>query len=301
MTRSPLIWIGLGGVTADDNPRMHLWQQRLHWFMVVIALLGIPAYMLDTAQQSPLSHRIAGWLDLFILAAFTAELIWMTAISSFPIRYLTENWLNIVIIAGAAAAVLGEDTGWIAVVRAMRAAIAVLVLVRTATEFHVLFTRRGAPLLLGTGVITMLLAGGVFYWLDPKINSYWDGLWLAFITGTTVGYGDVVPSTGATRIVAALIVLIGASLIALFTANIVAFFIGREETRLREDLHHDIIELRKENARLLAAEEWRLSLELDAELKAVRSEVADLRGDLADLRRDLSTLHRDLPMPRDPT
>jgi voltage-gated potassium channel len=174
------------------------------------------------------------------------------------------------------------------------------VLVRTATEFHVLFTRRGAPLLLGAGVITILLAGAVFYWLDPKINSYWDGLWLAFITGTTVGYGDVVPSTGATRLFAALIVLIGASLIALFTANIVAFFIGREETRLREDLHHDIIELRKENARLLAAEEWRLSLELDTELKAVRSEVADLRGDLADLRRDLSTLHRDLPMPRDP-
>lgn len=301
MTRSPLIWIGLGGVTADDNPRMHLWQQRLHWFMVVIALLGVPAYMLDSAQQSPLSHRIAGFLDLFILVSFIAEMVWMTAISSFPIRYLTENWLNMVIIAGATGAVLGADTGWIAVVRAMRAAIAVLVMVRTATEFHVLFTRRGAPLLLGAGVITILLAGGVFYWLDPNINSYWDGLWLAFITGTTVGYGDVVPSTGATRIFAALIVLIGASLIALFTANIVAFFIGREETRLRDDLHHDIIELRKENARLLAAEEWRLSLELDAELKAVRFEVADLRRDLADLRRDLSTLHSELPTPRDPT
>ncbi len=301
MTRSPLIWIGLGGVTADDNPRMHLWQQRLHWAMVVIALLGVPAYMLDSSQQSAMSHRIAGDLDLFILVAFIAELIWMVSISSFPLRYVAENWLNLLIIAGAAAAIFGADTGWIAVVRALRAAIAVLVLVRTATEFHVLFTRRGAPALLGVGVITMLLAGGVFYWLDPAINSYWDGLWLAFVTGSTVGYGDIVPTTGATRLFAALMVLIGVSLISLFTANIVAFFIGREETRLREDLHHDIIELRKENARLLAAEEWRLSLELDAELKAVRSEVADLRGELADLRRDLSTLHSDLPMPRDPT
>ena len=301
MTRSPLIWIGLGGVTADDNPRMHLWQQRLHWAMVIIALLGVPAYMLDSSQQSAMSHRIAGFLDVFILVAFVAELVWMVAISSFPLRYIGENWLNLVIIAGAAAAILGADTGWIAVVRALRAAIAVLVLVRTATEFHVLFTRRGAPALLGVGVITMLLAGGVFYWLDPAINSYWDGLWLAFVTGSTVGYGDIVPTTGATRLFAALMVLIGVSLISLFTANIVAFFIGREETRLREDLHHDIIELRRENARLLAAEEWRLSLELDAELKAVRSEVADLRGDLADLRRDLSTLHGDLPMPRDPT
>jgi voltage-gated potassium channel len=301
MTRNPLVWIGLGGVTPDDNPRMHLWQQRLHWAMVAIALLGIPAYLLDTAAQSAASHRIAGYLDMFVLVAFSAELVWMMAISSFPLRYCSENWLNLVIIAGAAAAVLGADTGWIAVVRATRAAIAVLVLVRTATEFHVLFTRRGAPLLLGAGVITILLAGGVFYWLDPKIDSYWDGLWLAFITGTTVGYGDVVPSTGATRLFAALIVLIGGALIALFTANIVAFFIGRDETRLREDLHHDIIELRKEVARLLAAEELRLSLELDAELRAVRAEVADLRGDLAALRTDLSTLHRDLPDGRDTT
>ena len=292
MTRSPLVWIGLGGVTAEDNPRAHLWQQRLHWAMVIVALMGVPAYLLDSAQQSELSHRIAGFLDLFILVAFAAELVWMLCISSFPLRYLLENWLNVVIIAGAAAAVLGSDTGWVAIVRGMRVAIAVLVVVRTAAEFHILFTRRGAPLLVGAGVITMLFSGAVFYWLDPNIESYGDGLWLAFITGTTVGYGDLVPSTGATRMFAAVIVLAGGALIALFTANIVAFFIGRDDTRLREDLHHDIIELRKENARLLAAEEWRLSLELDVQLKGLHDEVAALR-------RDLSALHANLPATRD--
>jgi len=292
MTRNPLVWIGLGGVTAEDNPRAHMWQQRLHWAMVLIALLGVPAYLLDSAQQSDLSHRIAGVLDVFILIAFAAEMIWMLRISSFPLRYLLENWLNVVIVAGAAAAVLGSDTGWIAIVRGMRIAIAVLVVVRTAAEFHILFTRKGAPLLVGVGVITLLLAGAVLYWLDPKITTYGDGLWLAFVTATTVGYGDVVPTTGASRMVAALVVMAGFVLVALFTANIVAFFIGRDETRLREDLHHDIIELRKENARLLAAEEWRLSLELDVQLKSMREEVAALR-------RDLAALHSGLPDTRD--
>jgi len=291
MTRNPLVWIGLGGVTAEDNPRAHLWQQRLHWAMVLIALMGVPAYMLDSAQQSDLSHRIAGILDVFILAAFAAEMVWMLCISSFPLRYLLENWLNVVIVAGAAAAVWGSDTGWIAIVRGMRVAIAVLVVVRTAAEFHILFTRNGAPLLVGVGVITLLLAGAALYGLDPKITTYGDGLWLAFITATTVGYGDVVPTTGPSRMVAALIVMAGFALIALFTANIVAFFIGRDDTRLREDLHHDIIELRKENARLLAAEEWRLSLELDVQLKSMREEVAALR-------RDLSALHSTLPATR---
>jgi voltage-gated potassium channel len=204
----------------------------------------------------------------------------MMAVSSFPVRYLLENWLNVVIIIGAASAAWGAATEWIAVVRAMRATIAVLVVVRTATEFRVLFTRKGAPMLTGIAFLTLLVFGGLFYWLDPAIKSFWDGLWLAFITGATVGYGDVVPTTGASRVIAALSVLFGVSLISLFTANIVAFFIGGEEARMRENLQNDIIALRRDIAVLLDAEELRLTLELHREIRALRGELAAVRTEL---------------------
>ena len=46
----------------------------------------------------------------------------------------------------------------------------------------------------------ILLIGGVGFWmLDPGVNTLADGLWLAFTTAATVGYGDVVPSTHASR------------------------------------------------------------------------------------------------------
>ncbi len=284
MTHSPLAWIGLAGVAPDDNKTAQRWQNRLHWTMVVVALLSVPAYMLSTAELDPLWHRIASFLDFVILAAFCVEMLWMMRVSSFPIRYFFENWLNVLIIVGAGAAAFGAATEWVAIVRVMRAAVAVLVVVRTATEFRVLFTRRGAPMLIGIAFMIMLVLGALFYWLDPKITTFGDGLWLAFITGATVGYGDVVPTIGATRLIAVLTVLIGVALMTIFTANVVAFFIGGEEARMRESLQRDIVALRGEIAQLLDAEELRITLELHKEVRALREELAEMRGQIDTLR-----------------
>lgn len=280
MNHSPLVWIGLGGVPADDNETAHRWEDRLHWVMVTVALTSVPAYLLATSDIDPVWHRLASILDFVILAAFVVELAWMMIVSSFPFRYLLENWLNVVIIAGAAAAALGAATEWIAIVRAMRAAVAILVIVRTATQFRILFTTRGAPMLVGIAVLTMLMLGALFYWLDPAIRSFGDGLWLAFVTGSTVGYGDMYPTTGATRVLAVLTVLVGVAMMTLFTAHVVTFFIGGEEAHMRESLQQDIVALRAQIAQLLDAEELRLTIELHKEVRALRAELAELRSEL---------------------
>jgi voltage-gated potassium channel len=284
MTHSPLVWVGLGGVAADDNAVARRWQERLHWIMVVVALLSVPAYLLSTSELDPFWHEFASVLDFVILAAFVAELGWMLKVSSFPLRYLLENWLNVVIITGAAAAALGAATEWIAIVRAMRAAVAVLVIVRTAAEFRVLFTRRGAPMLLGIAVLTMLVLGALFYWLDPAIRTFTDGLWLAFITGATVGYGDVVPTTPATRVLAVLTVLVGVAMMTLFTAHVVTFFVGGEDAKTRDALQRDIVVLRGDIEKLLDAEELRLTLDVHHEIRDLRREIRELRDELQTLR-----------------
>ena len=34
-------------------------------------------------------------------------------------------------------------------------------------------------------------SGGVLFLVEPAITNYGDGLWYAFVTSTTVGYGDL--------------------------------------------------------------------------------------------------------------
>lgn len=77
-------------------------------------------------------------------------------------------------------------------------------------------------------VAFMMLLGGVGFWLiDPRINSLGEGVWLAFTTAATVGYGDVVPSTNASRLVAVVVVLVGLAVISLVTASLTNIFAAK--------------------------------------------------------------------------
>jgi voltage-gated potassium channel len=303
---SPLAWIGLAGVDPDDNQRAKYWERRLHGVMVAIALLAVPAYFLETAEASPVVHQIAHVLDIVIFVAFLSEAVWMTHVSNYPVRYLGDNWLNVVILLASIASVLGASTGWVAMVRMMRVTVAGLVMVRTIAGFGMLFTRRGAPILVGAAFLVLLSAGAILYWVEPTIDNYWDGLWLAFVTGMTIGYGDVIPTTGAARAVAAGVGLIGVALVTLFTASVVSFFVGGDESQSRRELQHDISELRKEVARLFATEEITFREDLHRDVNQLRQQIANLvhaeelqfrkqfQHEIAQLRADVAALRADL-------
>ena len=77
--------------------------------------------------------------------------------------------------------------------------------------------------------LLILLIGGVGFWaLEPGINTLQDGLWLAFTTAATVGYGDTVPQTHMGRVFAVVVVLLGLAVLSLVTASLAALFVERE-------------------------------------------------------------------------
>ena len=97
--------------------------------------------------------------------------------------------------------------------------------------------------------------GGVGFWmLDPRIETLSDGLWLSFTTAATVGYGDLVPSTHASRAFSVVVVLLGLAVLSLVTASLAAMFVEREvqeEDRVIErDLMREIRHLREELTQL---------------------------------------------------
>ncbi|MGP4110510.1 potassium channel family protein [Streptomyces sp. 4N509B] len=93
------------------------------------------------------------------------------------------------------------------------------------------------------------------------IHTMGDAMWWAFTTMTTVGYGDLAPTTGLGRLLAVGLMLSGIALLGVVTANIAAWFVSRFE---RDNA---------ENERQTAAIE-----ELAAEVRTLRAEVARLAG-----------------------
>jgi voltage-gated potassium channel Kch len=66
--------------------------------------------------------------------------------------------------------------------------------------------------------------------VDPKtFHSVWLGMWWAIETVTTVGYGDIVPSQTAGKIIAGFLMLGGLSLLAVVTAAVTSGFVARAQ------------------------------------------------------------------------
>ncbi|UUZ76510.1 potassium channel family protein [Polaromonas sp. P1(28)-13] len=63
-----------------------------------------------------------------------------------------------------------------------------------------LITRRGLVYSLLLCLLILGLGGVGFWMVEPRVLTLSDGLWLAFTTAATVGYGDIVPSTPASRV-----------------------------------------------------------------------------------------------------
>lgn len=244
--------LGIGGVAPHDAPRAHDWQKRLHWPMSFVALLALPALWIDLSPEKYILHNFGRALDALILLAFSAELLWMRHVSREPWHYTLRNWLDLVIIAAAAMSLFGIADQWLALTRLMRVIWASLVLARSLATSQEVLRARLLSWGLAAGVITLALSGEVFYLLEPTVGSYGEGLWLAFATATTIGYGDIVPTTLASRLFAGIAVIIGFALLSLVTASIVAFLVGEDEKKLRHEMHHDIRELRAEVAALRA-------------------------------------------------
>jgi voltage-gated potassium channel len=242
--------LGMGGVPPHDHPRAYAWERRLHWVMIAAALLSIPAfYLQDVATASPL--KALGWeLDLIIALIFTGELCWMLRIVRQRVAYLQNNWLNLLIIMGAGLSVIGWQTEWLPLVRLLRVVYVGLIIARVISSLRNLFTPDAIVSLVILWLIVIGIVGAGFYWLEPSVHSFGDGLWLAFVTATTTGYGDFVPTVTASRLLAVMMVVLGISILSMVTASIAAFFVGEDEKRIRHEMHKDIKELRDEVAQL---------------------------------------------------
>ena len=279
-------WTGLGGVPVDDNPDAHAWERRLYWAMIGVALLSIPALVLQEGAQDASLKAVGRALDWFVFLAFIAEFAWMFRLTSHRAAYVVRNWLDIVIIVSAGANLFGFESEWVALARLLRLALVGLLMARVLGSLRNIFTPSGIPFIMGLAVISLAISGAGFYWIEPTVHSYADGVWLAFVTGATIGYGDIVPTTTASRLFAGLMVLLGFTMFSLVTASIAAFFVGEDEKVMRREMHQDIRKLHDEIAKLIGDEESALRREMHADIRQLRAEVAEIRQAVREFRRD---------------
>jgi len=138
------------------------------------------------------------------------------------------------------------------------------ILFRNRAEGIVASAATATMLLVAFGAITMLLVEAPNP--ESSINTPEEALWWAFVTVTTVGYGDFYPVTSLGRIVAVMLMVSGVGLFGSFAAYIGSLFVAdkSEEDSREQQADREVMN------RLLAQVE-----NLTREVQSLRAQLHD--------------------------
>ncbi len=224
--------LGIAGVAEHETAPARHWSRRLEWPMVGVALwIVLQWYLEETGILRQDIARIADWL---VWLAFLLETVVLTAQVRDKRRYLLGNWLNLLIIT-AGFPYFWQFAPLIGLLRSVRLVLVVALLLRMSKSARKLLSQHRLGTTLIVALVTVMLSGLIISRLDPDIGTFSEGIWWAWSTMTTVGYGDVVPQTPGARIFAALVMLFGVVLLSLVTANLAAFFIGSDVEKIETE------------------------------------------------------------------
>lgn len=241
-------------LAPGDNVQARVIETHWRWPTVLALAATIPAFYLELLKvSSPTLAALDYALAALVLTAALAHTAWR---SRHPGLHLRRNPLDLALVAGLVLAALLPASSGSHAALALRLIVAFLALVRMVWALQHLFTRGSVVYMMVVAALMLLLCGAGYWWLEPTTPTLGDGIWLAFATAATVGYGDVVPTTLASKIFSVFVVMLGFGVLSMVTAAIATRWVETEERLIEReilrDVHHQIDSLRQEIASLRA-------------------------------------------------
>jgi voltage-gated potassium channel len=253
---------------------------------VVIAVLAIVSIILVAIESLvTLSH---GWLmavyitDLVICIVFAIDFFRRMKESRSKSQFMKDNWFEILaMIPALALYALGSIPALAVAFRALRLVRVILILARMKRVISISdkFIRRSKLLTL-LGITFGIIFVGAFAALvldsgveNARITNFSDAVWWSISTVTTVGYGDIVPSSLAARIMGMFLMVIGIGVMTAFISQVSATLVESrmKQHRENEDFKSSMVsEIKKgiDNIDKLSESEMSLLMQMIKTLKA---------------------------------
>jgi voltage-gated potassium channel len=207
--------------------------------MAILALLVVPALILDDRTTNPMIRTLCDSVNWFVWVAFAAEFAVGLTVATNRRGYLRHSWFELTIILLSPPFLVPDALQTtrglralrvLRLVRIMRGAAVATIGLRTTRR---LLRHRGFHYVLLVALAMVALGAAGIYLVEKgeTIRSFGDALWWSVVTVTTVGYGDVSPRTVEGRLIAVSLMIIGIGVISALTATIASFFVGEERER----------------------------------------------------------------------
>ena len=245
------ILIGLSGVARDERPAARRWARRFEFPMILLAFwILIEWYLSGKNIYSTSFDQVTDWV---VWCFFVLETVVLTSLVENKWRYLRSNWMNLLIIS-VGAPLLWVGSNYTGILRTLRLLLVFPLLLNTSKSVRKVLSRNYLGPVLLVALAFTLMSGLLMAGIDPAIDDVWQGIWWAWVTVATVGYGDIVPQSAAGKVFGAFVILFGVGFFSLLTASFSAYFISRGEMEIEEEEAEEISQLNDIKRRIDAME-----------------------------------------------
>ena len=263
----------LGRMFDDDLPPT-LASRIFNTVLAALILVNVAGVILESVQSFEARFAPAlWWLETVATTTFAVEYVlrgWTAVELQNPryrepvrgrLRYL-RSFFALVDLVAVLPAILGMlGAGDLRTLRLLRL-LRMLKLTRHATIFNLLWAvfreeARSIGAVLFILLLTLTISASLMYMIEGEaqpngFSSIPAAMWWAVETLTTVGYGDLVPTTVLGKIMGGVVTIIGVAAVALFTSVITVSFL--DQLRLRRAALRRIVEARLTEGPLSPAE-----------------------------------------------
>jgi voltage-gated potassium channel len=197
--------------------------------VILAALLSVPLTIVEVNGQNGASFQAADWV---IWSAFAIEYVLALALAKDRRRFVVSAWLSLLVVV-VSFPLLPALFGMVRLARLARVFRLVRLVAfgaRLVTALKATVGRRGFLYVSALFILLVVIAGAIMSLVEPQTvkGNMWDGMWWAVVTATTVGYGDISPSSAPGRLVAVALMLFGIGLTATLAASVAAYFVNQD-------------------------------------------------------------------------
>ena len=212
----------------DDRARRI--ERRLEIPALVAALLVIPLIVIEQSSFGEPWDTVGTVLNWTTWLVFLAEAVVMLSVVPDRWRWIRAHPIDVAVVVLTPPFLAG-----LAGVRLLRL-LRLLRLVRLAPLSRRFFSMEGLRYTTLVATLTVAAGGAGFSALEDKSTA--DGMYWAITTMTTVGYGEPVVHTAATKLLAVILMVVGVGFVAILTGVVAQRFVVpvlEEETEEVED------------------------------------------------------------------
>ena len=201
-------------------------QNGLEIAAILAAIATVPLIIYDYENPGDPQVNVGDWI---LWSIFLIQFLYTLAVSADRLAYARSRWVLVLVII-VSFPLLPNLLSLSRLARLIRLFRLLVVLVYGLRALRRILGRRGLLYVGAVATFLILAGGGLLSLLEGESvhGKFFEGIWWAIVTVTTVGYGDIAPTTIWGRIVGVTLMITGLGVISTLSAAVAAYFVSQD-------------------------------------------------------------------------